>query len=832
MAFDFNKTYPLLPLRDAVVFPLTTRRILVGREMSLRALEFAENHNNEIILVAQKNVEQESLDNPMLDLYTVGVIARVSNVTPFPNGCVKVVLEGDSVVDLRSIILRDGFLQVTVSPREHFIKAEDKSEKFEDVLNMFRDYAMHRNIAEGMVEALFTMNSHINAFYGMIPFLPVSLSEKQALLEVDSINALAERLISLMQVAQDNENVLVRVQQNVRQKMAQQQKEWFISEQIRQLQDELDGENGGSSEPDQLLKKIKAKKFSKAIEEKLEEEIVRMRMMQPTSPEYAVSRNYVDWFLSVPYGVYTDTVLNMKKVKSELDSKHFGLDKVKERIMEYVAVLKLTGTERRAPILCLVGPPGVGKTTLVESIAAAMQRNFVRITLGGVRDEAEIRGHRRTYIGAMPGRFIHALRRAKCMNPVILLDEIDKMASDFRGDPASAMLEVLDPEQNHDFTDHFMEVGLDLSRVLFIATANSEGEIPEALRDRLEIVRLPGYYPHEKLQIASKYLLPRICERTGVKLNEQVSFSDEIINAVMRGWTREAGVRELERTLENAVRHRAKEIVMGKKIKPEITAKILQEYLGAPRFLDNQLPEPGRPGVVTGLAWTSVGGEILPIESMLLSGKGQLILTGKLGDVMKESAQIAVSLVRERLQRFGIDPAIVKKTDIHIHVPEGAVPKDGPSAGIALTLCLLSAFTKQPIPPDIAFTGEVSLTGACLPIGGLNEKALAALAAGVKTLRLPEGNKKDVAELPEPAKKGLKIYTHKHIDEIVKILFKDVAKTKETSEAKPQAKKVAKTESANVAEKVAKVKSEVAADADKTAVKKPAKPAKKKASKK
>ena len=793
MAFDFNKTYPLLPLRDAVVFPLTTRRILVGREMSLRALEFAENHNNEIILVAQKNVEQETLDNPMLDLYSVGVVARVANVTPFPNGCVKVVLEGDSIVDLRSIALRDGFLQVTVSPREHFIKAEDKSEKFEDVLNMFREYAMHRNIADGMVEALFTMDSHINAFYGMIPFLSISLSEKQALLELETIDALAERLISLMQVAQENENVMIRVQQNVRQKMAQQQKEWFISEQIRQLQDELDGENGGASEPDQLLKKIKAKKFSQAIEEKLEEEIGRMRMMQPTSPEYAVSRNYVDWFLSLPYGVYTDTVLNMKKVKAELDSKHFGLDKVKERIMEYVAVLKLTGTERRAPILCLVGPPGVGKTTLVESIATAMQRNFVRITLGGVRDEAEIRGHRRTYIGAMPGRFIHALRRAKCMNPVILLDEIDKMASDFRGDPASAMLEVLDPEQNHDFTDHFMEV-------LFIATANSEGEIPEALRDRMEVVRLPGYYPHEKLQIAGKYLLPRICERTGVKLGEQVSFSDEMINAVMRGWTREA-----ERVLESAVRHRAKDIVMGKKIKPEVTAKVLQDYLGAPRFLDNQLPEPGRPGVVTGLAWTSVGGEILPIECMLLSGKGQLILTGKLGDVMKESAQIAVSLVRERLQSFGIDPAIVRKTDIHIHVPEGAVPKDGPSAGIALTLCLLSAFTKQPISPDIAFTGEVSLTGACLPIGGLNEKALAALAAGVKTLHLPEGNKKDVAELPEPAKKGLKIYPHKHIDEIVKILFKmpkagqakdERLKTKETQVEKP-AKSVSKKSSKN-----------------------------------
>jgi ATP-dependent Lon protease len=575
-----------------------------------------------------------------------------------------------------------------------------------------------------------------------------------------------------MQVAADTDTMMVKVQQNVRQKMAQQQKEWFISEQIRQLQDELDGENGNSSEPDQLLKKIKAKKFSAAIQEKLEEEIGRMKLMQPTSPEYAVSRNYLDWFLNLPYGEYTDTVLNMKKVKSELDSKHFGLDKVKERIMEYVAVLKLTGTERRAPILCLVGPPGVGKTTLVESIANAMQRNFVRITLGGVRDEAEIRGHRRTYIGAMPGRFIQALRRAKCMNPIILLDEIDKMASDFRGDPASAMLEVLDPEQNHDFTDHFMEVGLDLSRVLFIATANSEAEIPEALRDRLEMVRLPGYYPHEKLQIASKYLVPRICERTGIENGKDVAFDDDVIAKVIREWTREAGVRELERTLENVVRHRAKDKVMGKKYKAEVNEKTLQDYLGAPRYLDNQLPAAGRPGVIVGLAWTSVGGEILPIECMLLPGKGTLLMTGKLGDVMKESAQIALSLVRERLDRFGIDPNIVKKTDIHIHVPEGAVPKDGPSAGIALTLCLLSAFTKQPVSPEIAFTGEVSLTGACLAIGGLNEKALAALQAGVKTLRLPAQNQKDVNELPAPAKKGLKIYTHKHIDEIIKVLFK------------------------------------------------------------
>ena len=771
MSFDFSKTYPLLPLRDAVVFPMTTRRILIGRDISLRALDQAESAGTEIVLVSQRNIEQEVLENPMLDLYSVGVAARIDSVTPFPNGCVKAVLEGVQIVDLRSINTSDGYMQVTVSERKNSIKLTDKSSRFAEVLAQFKAYSLKHNIADGMMDALFAMDSQVNTLYGIIPFLQISLSERQNLLECNSIDDLANHIVALMQVMDENENVLVRVQQNVRQKMAQQQKEWFITEQIRQLQDELDGDSAGASEPDQLLKKIKAKKFSPAIAEKLEDEIERMRMMQPTSPEYAVSRNYVDWFLNLPYGVYTDTVLNMKKVKSELDSKHFGLDKVKERIMEYVAVLKLTGTERRSPILCLVGPPGVGKTTLVESIANAMQRNFVRITLGGVRDEAEIRGHRRTYIGAMPGRFIHALRRAKCMNPIILLDEIDKMASDFRGDPASAMLEVLDPEQNHDFTDHFMEVGLDLSRVLFIATANSESEIPEALRDRLEIVRLPGYYPHEKLQIASKYLLPRICERTGVKLDEQVSFDEKMVTDVMRGWTREAGVRELERTLENVVRHRAKEIVMGKKFKPEITEKQLQEYLGAPRFLDSQLPEPGRPGIVTGLAWTSVGGEILPIECMLLSGKGQIIMTGKLGDVMKESAQIAVSLVRERLHRFGIDPAIVKKTDIHIHVPEGAVPKDGPSAGIALTLCLLSAFTKIPVPPDIAFTGEVSLTGACLAIGGLNEKALAALQAGVKTLRLPAQNKKDVDELPAPAKKGLKIFTHKHIDEIVKILF-------------------------------------------------------------
>ena len=558
MAFDFSKVFPLLPLRDAIVFPYTTRRILVGRDISLKALEYAEAHDGEIILVTQKDVEQEEISNPLLDLYSVGVAARVSNVTPFPNGCVKVVLEGEQIVDLRSVILKDGFLQVTVSPRKVPIGDKAKTESFGDVLSNFRDYAAKRNIAEGMVDAFFGMDSQLNAFYGIIPFLQISLAEKQNFLEAESLDDMAAKLLALMSITDDNENVMVKIQQSVRQKMAQQQKEWFISEQIRQLQDELnDGENS-SSEPDQLLKKLKAKNFSPAIMEKMEEEISRMRLMHPTTPEYAVVRNYIDWFLSMPYGVYSDTVLNLKKVKADLDSKHFGLDKVKDRILEYVAVLKLTGTERRAPILCLVGPPGVGKTTLVESIAASMQRNFVRITLGGVRDEAEIRGHRRTYIGAMPGRFIQALRRAKCMNPVLLLDEIDKMAADFRGDPASALLEVLDPEQNHDFTDHFMEVGLDLSRVLFIATANSEAEIPDALRDRLEVVRLPGYYAHEKKQIASKFLIPKICERCGVALDKDISIPDSLIEKIIREWTREAGVRELERKLGEICRKAAR----------------------------------------------------------------------------------------------------------------------------------------------------------------------------------------------------------------------------------------------------------------------------------
>lgn len=766
---DFMKKIPLLPLRDTLLFPSTAMRILVGREVSIQAIDAAHKNDDVVVLALQRDVVEEEVSST--GLYSVGVVARIQNVIPVPNGYFKVLLEGLFTVDITEVT-KETFFEALVAPRKMINSNSAKDLKLaQRVIDEFSHYALDQEIQEDFLDTLRQLDQPIHIYYGILPFIRLSLTEKQAFLEATSLKEVAEKIQSVLYTLKESLQVTKKVRRDVQQKMQQSQKEWIINEQIRLLQEELGDSEFGGAEHVILAKKIKAKNFSATIQEKLDEELERMKMMQPTSPEYAVIRNYIDWFLALPYNEYCQTELNLKKVKKELDKKHYGLEKVKERILEYLAVLKLTGSEKRAPILCLVGPPGVGKTTLVSSIAQAMERSFVRITLGGVRDEAEIRGHRRTYIGAMPGRFIQALRRAKCMNPVILLDEIDKMASDFRGDPASAMLEVLDPELNQDFTDHFMETGFDLSRVLFIATANTENDIPEALHDRLEIVRLPGYYVHEKMKIASEYLIPEVCERSGVALGKDIQISNEMIHKIIRDYTREAGVRELERLLSSVVRHRAKELVLNKKNVPALTEKQVSQYLGVPRFLDSRLPLPGRPGLITGLAWTSVGGEILTIECMLLSGKGHLQTTGKLGEVMKESAQIALSLVRARLQKFDVDPSIVRKTDIHIHVPEGAVPKDGPSAGIALTLALLSAFTNRVVDPKIAFTGEVSLTGSLHAIGGLNEKALAALDAGVNTLFLPKDNEKDVAELPAPARKGLKIHLKKHLDEIIEVLF-------------------------------------------------------------
>lgn len=785
VALDLSHDFPLLPLRDALVTPGASTRVLVGREVSQNALQASREYHDLILLALQPDPEKEAVSPE--DLPQVGILAHVQSVSPLPNGCWRVLLEGVVVVDLLGPECKpeQNYFSSRISLRYYEVKDPEQVKKIAaEGERLFERYAGVQNVSPDIVTEVKEKKEPFAGYMAMLPFVRVSSAQKQKVLEQESIDELGRMVNAYLQAALDVEGIVEHVRDDVQQKIQQNQKDWFINEQIRLLQNEISDGDGG--EINKLVAKIREKNFSKKIQEKLDEEIDRMRLMQPASPEYAVSRNYIDWFLALPYGIYTDTSLDLKKVKKSLDAKHFGLDKVKDRILEYVAVLKQTGSENKAPIICLVGPPGVGKTTLVRSIAESLGRNFARVTLGGVQDEAEIRGHRRTYIGSMPGRFIQALRHAKCMNPVILLDEIDKMGNDYRGDPASAMLEVLDPELNSDFTDHFMEVGLDFSKVLFIATANSESTIPAPLEDRMEVVRLPGYYPHEKLSIAKDYLVPKTLKNCGVSEKNPIEFSDEAILTILREYTREAGVRELERMVETVVRKRVKETLMGRSGKLVLTPELVGKYLGVPRFLSNRLPKPGRFGVITGLAWTSVGGEILLIETKLLSGRGHLLLTGKLGDVMKESAQIALSLVRERLLRFGVDPAIVRKTDIHIHVPEGAVPKDGPSAGIALTLSLLSAFTRCPISPEIAFTGEVSLSGDLLPIGGLNEKALAALDAGVKTLYLPRQNEKDIAELPAPAKKGLKIYTRDHIDDLIGALFpkpkKSAARTKKEKE--------------------------------------------------
>ncbi len=774
IALDLSRRFPLLPLRDALVTPGASTRVLVGREISQNALQASREFHDLILLALQPDPEKEEIS--VKDLPSVGVLAHVQSVMPLPNGCWRVLLEGVVVVDLVNPEMSKGkYFSSKISLR-HYATINDVLLQMivAETIRLFEQYARVQNISPDIVADVKSKKEPYEMYMSMLPFIRISSEQEQKALEQKTLDDLGRTISAYLQAALDVESVVEHVRDDVQLKMQQNQKDWFISEQIRMLQREIT--DGEIDEVEKLAQKIKDKHFSPAIQEKLDEELGRMRQMQPASPEYAVSRNYIDWFLSMPYGIYTDSALDLRKVKKKLDSDHYGLEKVKDRILEYVAVLKQTKAENKAPIICLVGPPGVGKTTLVRSIAESLGRNYARVTLGGVQDEAEIRGHRRTYIGSMPGRFIQALRHAKCMNPVILLDEIDKMGNDYRGDPASAMLEILDPELNADFTDHFMEVGFDFSKVLFIATANSEESIPAPLEDRMEVVRLPGYYPHEKLLIAKNYLIPKVLKNCGMTGKDAVDFDDDSIKTVLREYTREAGVRELERQLETIVRKRVKETLMGKSGKLKLTPKLVEKYLGVPRFMGNRLPKPGHCGVITGLAWTSVGGEILLIETKLLSGRGHLLLTGKLGDVMKESAQIALSLVRERLQRFGIDPAIVRKTDIHIHVPEGAVPKDGPSAGIALTLSLLSAFTRTPVSPDIAFTGEVSLSGDLLPIGGLNEKALAALDAGVKTLYLPKQNEKDVVELPAPAKKGLKIHTKEHIDELIAILFPQVKK--------------------------------------------------------
>jgi ATP-dependent Lon protease len=770
---DFDKPFPVVPLQKFVMFPRMGTRLSFDRQITLNALRRIEESKGFIICILQKN---KDADMPKEDeLHSVGILAFVKGISGTPSNLLLVNLFGILPVSITQISLNekenDKYFQTMAKPRVLELKDKKLAKPLSDnLLISMEQYAKtQHNLPDNLKDILKGIPSEERCLIAH-SFLRVPDEEHQEILESTSIEEMYSKIDLAISTALEVHKVIALNRQQTEIKMQRSQREWMLQEQISQLQKELDEVNSGNQEGENFSKKAKGQNFPQAIKEKFDEEMARLKLLNPMNPEYTVVRNYIDWLLALPFGIYTEDVLDIKRATDSLNSKHFGLEKVKERILEHIAVLqlaqKMKNTDMKSPILCLVGPPGVGKTTLAMSIAHAMNRNLARISLGGVRDDAEIRGHRRTYIGSMPGRIIQALRKAKSMNPLILLDEIDKMSNDFRGDPASAILEVLDPEINTEFNDHFMEVGINLSRVFFVATANTPDGIPSPLYDRMEIVRIPGYLYFEKENIARDFLIPKILKQSSIS-TKQFKVSDSAISRILREYTREAGVRELERKLETMARKRAMEIVSKKKFAPQILPKQLSSYLGVPDFAGPRLMDEKRSGVTTGLAWTPVGGDVLHIECVLLPGKGKLQLTGHLGDVMKESAQIALSLVRERAKKHKIPEDKFRKSDIHLHFPEGATPKDGPSAGIAITIAMLSAFTGKVVSPFVAFTGEVSLTGRLIAIGGLKEKSLAALDSGVKKLFLPKDNQKNVEDLPDLVKNGLEIKMFTHIDEVI-----------------------------------------------------------------
>ncbi len=806
---------PVIPLRDIILFPGTVTPILLGRPQSLSAMMRAMDSQSQLALFALQKTASEDDVSPDT-LKTIGVVGRIASSLSLPNNLSKILVESLGVAkvnkwqNLPSLILAHCEPMIATP-----LKEETARRRLESTRVMFAEYlSQNPDLPRGVADLIDGLSGPEEKVYGMASHLKIPVELKQLLVEEPALETKLDMIQEFLRNEVDTTMMGRRLEHEVRAGIAQSQREYFLTEQLRKIQFEL----GSFSPPinheiKQIEDSIKAKGMPEKAHTRVMAELKRLEYLNPSSPEYSVVRTYVDWFLGLPWNKYNQDNLELANVKKQLDKDHFGLKTVKERILEHVAVYKLS-KHHSTPILCLVGPPGVGKTSLGKSIAAALGREFVRISLGGVRDEAEIRGHRRTYIGSMPGRIVQALKKSQSMNPVILLDEIDKMGSDFRGDPASALLEVLDPEQNSEFIDHFMEIGIDLSQVFFVTTANVEEQIPAPLHDRLEVIRISGYFDSEKLEIAKGYLVPKIKATSGLE-NGQLDLTDPVLSTLIRRYTREAGVRQLSRQIAKIARKRAREVVDLQDRKPAnsaeknagkvksgkasaalsadakasakaaakapqgpapITRESLIDYLGVPVRQERMVPESTIPGMVTGLAWTPVGGEILRVECTLLSGKGRLHLTGHLGEVMKESAQIALTLVRERARRYGVDPEVFHKTDIHLHVPEGSIPKDGPSAGITMTLALVSAMTKQKVDPRIAFTGEVSLVGKIHAIGGLPEKSLAALQAGVTQIMVPEENNPEVRELPPEAKKGLKIIQVDHIDAVLAALFKPTAR--------------------------------------------------------
>ena len=778
---------PILPLRDVVVFPYMIFPVLVGRESSLRAANEAIDRGKNILLVSQKNpaIEDPSSD----DIYREGTVAKIIQMLKLPNGLMKILVDGVTQATIQEFFPNPSFLEAEVSINQTVPEITPEIDALvRHTSGLFTEYVkLSRNLPPEVLVAFEAIREPQRRLFYMASNLIQSVETKQRVLAAQNIREQLYELSRILNAEIDILKIEREIDSKVQDNIQKSQRKYFIQEQIRILQDEL-GEDEASPELAKLKDQIVKAKMPKEVHEKAMEEFTKLKKTPPMSPEFTVTRNYLDWMISTPWHARTKDDLEIEHVKQILDDDHFGLEKPKERILEHIAVLNLV-KEMKAQILCFVGPPGVGKTSLGRSIARALGRKFVRISLGGVRDEAEIRGHRRTYIGSMPGKIIQSMKRAGVINPVMLLDEVDKMSMDFRGDPSSALLEVLDPEQNNTFNDHYLDVDYDLSKVLFITTANIRHAIPLPLQDRMEIIELPGYLDHDKREIAKRHIIPKQLGAHGLDA-KRVTITDGAISKIIDQYTREAGVRNLEREIASVCRKLAKEIVLaaqnnGKRLhKPArvtVTEQKIEEYLGVPRFRRRAAERERTVGSVTGLAWTSAGGDILHVDVTMMQGTEKLTLTGQLGDVMKESAQAALSYIRSNAKPLGVDPAFYKGKEIHIHLPEGAIPKDGPSAGLTMAIAMISAASARPARNDVAMTGEITLRGNVLPIGGLNEKLLAAQRVGIKTVLIPEENMKDLSEIPAKVKEGLKIVPVATIQEALGHIFSQPAQPRPRS---------------------------------------------------
>ena len=765
---EFSARLPLLPLRDVVVFPYMTIPLLVGRPASVRAVERAVQGDRAALVLAQKR--SETADPKPEDLYDVGTVVRVLQLFRLPDGTLRVLVEG--LVRARALAthwLGDGYETDVELLSEQAPATPELEARRRSVLASFGDYVrLNRRIPDEVMAATAGITDPSSLAHEVAARLLVRVPVKQ---EVLAIEAAEERLAALSRILAGELEIVKlerKIEGQVRSQVHRNQREFYLQEQLKAIRKELGHQGDSASEMEELGRAVRRAKMPREVHQKAMKEVERLSKMSLLSPEATVVRNYLDWLVSLPWQKATADQTDLREVARVLDEDHYGLRKVKDRVLEYIAVLELT-RENKGPILCFVGPPGVGKTSLGKSIARALGRKFARVSLGGVHDEAEIRGHRRTYIGSMPGRILQALKRVGSRNPVFLLDEVDKLGSDFRGDPASALLEVLDPEQNHSFTDHYLEVEFDLSRVMFICTANVLHSIPPALQDRMEVMRLPGYLEHEKLKIATRFLVPKQLKAAGLTAGE-LEIGPTALRGLVRQYTREAGVRNLEREIAALCRKTARKKAERELDRPVVlSAANLPRWLGPPRFTESEVEKTRRTGVATGLAWTEAGGDVLTIEVSVLPGKGELLLTGKLGEVMRESAQAALSYARARGARLGLERGFYKDIDIHVHVPEGAIPKDGPSAGIAIAVALVSALTSTATRADVALTGEITLRGTVLPVGGILEKMVAARRAGVTTVILAKGNVKDLADLPKDLRRGLKFVPVETMDEVLEL---------------------------------------------------------------